>query len=57
MATFTSLRYISVVGVLICLFNLVIAEKIAQIVGASMIVLGVVVYYVAHWLKKKYITR
>ena len=46
-------RYVSIIGVGICLFNIAVASHMTQIAGAGTAVVGVIVYYVAVLLKKK----
>jgi len=51
------LGYVSVIGVGICIFNIVIAKHIAQIGGAVLAVTGVLLYYLANWLKQRRILK
>lgn len=47
------LVYVCIVGVAICIFNIAIASSLAQIVGAGMVVVGLILYYLVFWIKKK----
>jgi hypothetical protein len=41
----------------IATFNLIIASREAQITGLCLIVLGIVLYYVANYVRRKFVTR
>lgn len=49
------LIYVSIVGVGICIFNIVVASYFAQIGGAVLAIIGILVYFIIVTIKKKYL--
>jgi len=54
---YVGLSYVSVVGVAICIFNVIVADTIAQIGGAIMFVSGISFYFIANYVKEKHLTK